>query len=399
LTLRPTSPRWLLHPYPRRLELPFRRTGKESERVVTFDSGPFLVELDDTPLPKGVTCTCFDAATQQYTFHLDKGRARSIAFKVSPTKDENISGLLKASVKAEDGNDTLSQRITVYALHSYWDPNLISLAINVLKEIPNRWRALVVAALLGLLTIAPPWLWDNPQGLLAVLPFSHDITDLSQHPLHESFQSGLRNWSTSSKCPTVQSTVDTVPRSAYLPVTQGCLALAKTASSVEGFHPLSSDPVLKAFWAQIEIQFEPASKATILLHAGRVWPFLRPFTANPDWGDRLSIERMGPKYSVLKVSMNCSPSPCPKQEFTLTPADTDDAIATITVRTWSLKGSEGSYFVDVTPNTAPEGFGNPLAFDGSHSVGALGFIGTDQQPYNLDEVTLLYTEPGPTNRP
>ena len=51
---------------------------------------------------------------------------------------------------SQDGNDTLSQRITVYALHSYWDPNLISLAINVLKEIPNRWRALVVAALLGL---------------------------------------------------------------------------------------------------------------------------------------------------------------------------------------------------------------------------------------------------------
>ena len=364
--------------------------------MVTFDSGPFLVELDEKRLPKGITCSSFDPAKQQYTFRLDKGKARTIAFNVSPTKPETITGLLKASIKTEAGNDTLSQRIIVYDLRSYWDPNLIPLAINVLKEVPKRLKAVVVAAVLGLLTIAPPWLWSNPRGLLAVLPLSQDVTDLSDHPFDDNFQKALLKWRVFSNCPTVQSNTDTIAKSAYWPVTQGCFALAKTASSVEAFHPLSSAPVFKSFWSQIEIQFERATKATILLHGGLVSPLLRPFTTNPDWGDRLLIERVPPQCNILRLSMTCSLSPCPKQEFTLSAEGRQDAIANLTLRIWALKGSESSYFVDVTPNTIPEGFGNPLSFNGSHSVGGLGVIGTDEQPYHLDEVTLLSKEPGPT---
>jgi hypothetical protein len=398
--INPRAPQWIVYPRPRRLKVPFSRSRRETERVVTFDSSPFLVELDEKRLPKGVACVSSDPAKQHYTFRLGRGGARTVIFNVSATKAENATGVLSAAIQGEaPERSALLRRIRVYNLDSVWNPKLISLALDMLNEVPSRWRWLVVAAALFLLMIAPPWDWTNPRliGIRAgVLP------DLTQDRFDDDFQSGLDKWHTSGNCAGVQTSPDNFGRPVkYLHMSSPCYAIAKLRSGIEGFHPVSQDPAVTYFWAELGLHFESSNQVTILLHARPVWFWLRPFLPEKLCGDRLSIERLPqPSKNKLRLKLNCS-SPCPQDQTADLGSSTIQAqIKAITVYVYSLEASACSYYVEVLPDA------NPLAFDevngvnsdrprpklrGSSPIGSIGFLGTQ----HVDPVTIKLRESNP----
>ncbi len=358
---------------------------------MTFQSGGFLVQLDQKRLPKHVTCPSSDLARQQFTLHFGATAPLLVPFEVCALKAENATSLLSIAIENGPASCAFGLRINTYNLDRIFDPKVLFWSLDILRELPGRWRYIVLTVAILLLLIAAPWYGTSLQLLAVRFGVRQDIT---QSEFDDDFERGPDQWyRLNSSCAGVPPPgKDNLGRvePTFLTLSSPCFAIAKLKSSLDGRNPFARAPSLADFTATFTIQLGSSGRVTVLLHAKRPW---LPLFGKEARGDHLSIERL-PAGSDKKLCLKFNTSSaCPKKDTAiLTSNEIKEPINKITVTVTSLAGL---YRVTIDPAVAPSAFDDEPhpEFSACSLFGSIGFLATNGDDYRISGAII---KPGAT---